>query len=663
MNQQTQWLFETPLTLEKPEWEAQTINSDVSGEKDWEASRFINRRQPIRETISGFPRYSNLVRSLPAKEQQKIDQMARLIVNSYRPGQQPIRTVQLIGHADKDTPRRPDFEKKISGDRASAIQKALINAINQQRSGLAAQITWQITKTGATRLIVLNPVTEQQRARNRRVEILLETRSKGGTVDPNSPPYIHQIQGCLNRILGTRLVKDGVLGQQTRTAIRSFQQQRGLPVNGMITPQTIAAMQRFHCLFFDEPPAPIPTPIPRDLKLVDHFHIPKSLPDGKVGALTRLNHQNMNPGFISPTDDLLVDRRAGGLQTLLDNLIKNKYTKFLESKSKAQSSAKRGDRIKVALVDLTGNKLFNPDLAGWGSTLAIEGASVPKICALYAVHQLCKDLDHLAERFPRKVDLIKEANRIWSNANFSSQPKLEALFEFPPDGSIPFHVKFSANLKATLTSIFAENCNCAATRLILQLGFNYIASVLWQSGLRHPIRGGLWLKGGYCCVDGDHHCPPSTKKVKEVRGFLQPDTEVIECSNKKGLSITWKTNPVSQPKEVFRHNITALSVATFYTLLAQGRLVDNRSSTEMKTLLERGCSLTPQGFRDKLSALGGLLSSPAKCGVDDRHLHESILVERGRFRYVVVALTSDAPDFPFDRLIEDLDRLIQANNP
>lgn len=388
---------------------------------------------------------------------------------------------------------------------------------------------------------------------------------------------------------------------------------------------------------------------PKALKLVDHFYIHKSLPDGRVVGLKRLVPQDMNPGFISlVSGDLLVVRRTDGLQTRLDNLIKNNYASFLASRSSTQSSAKVGDRIRVALVDLTGQKLFEPDFAGWGETVATEGASVPKICALYAVHQLRQDLNHLAKKVPRKADLIKVANRIWRNANFSSQPKLEALFDFPPDDSNPFHVNFSRNLKQTLEEIFTGNSNCAATRLILQLGFNYIASVLWQSGLRHPTRGGLWLRGGYCCTN------------KAVKGWLQPDTKVIECSNKKELSVTWVKNPVWQPKEVFRHNITALSIATFFTLLAQGRLVDDQSSQEMKRVLEPGCS---PNFRNTLNGLGGLSSSPAKCGVHNQHLHESMLVKRDRYCYVAVALTINARDFPFDNLIKDLDELIQDKNP
>jgi outer membrane protein OmpA-like peptidoglycan-associated protein len=267
-----QKLFEAPPTLEEfpfvngtcngvlfnnPVWDFQTINPR-SEAREWEISRLTQRQKGILETVSGFPRYSNLVRSLPAKEQQKIDRIARLIVDSYQPGRQPIHTVQLIGHADQDTPRRPDFEKRISGDRALAVQKALMDGINLQRSGLTRQINWQVTKAGATQLIVPNPVTELERAQNRRVEILLGARSKGGAVVPNRPPDIPWIQGCLNHILGTHLATDGRMGPKTQTAIRGFQQQQGLPVNGLFTPQTLTALAH-SCSGPPIPPANEPT--------------------------------------------------------------------------------------------------------------------------------------------------------------------------------------------------------------------------------------------------------------------------------------------------------------------------------------------------------------------------------------------------------------------
>jgi hypothetical protein len=384
-------------------------------------------------------------------------------------------------------------------------------------------------------------------------------------------------------------------------------------------------------------------PKPQNLKLVDHFHIPKSLPDGKVGAPTRLVQQNMNPGFISlVTDDLLVDRRADGLQTRLDNLIKTKYKQFLATKSSAQERARETDKIRVVLVDLTGAKLFNPDLAGWGGTFSTDGASIPKICALYAVHQLRFDLNHLAAKSSilRKEDLIKAAKASWKKIGFSSMPRIDELFNFVvlEDLSRSVSVVFTPDLLGTLTKIFKDNNNCAIDRLISQLGFPYIASVMWQSGLRHPIRGGLWLWGGYCCADKNG-----------IKRLLNLDMKTIECKGR--LSFRWKENPIQQPKPVFPHNATALSVATFFTLSAQGRLVDDQASRKIAITLKDACSF----FWD--NQLVGLVNNLK---------HDSILIKRiegaKEIHYAAVALTINAPDFPFEDFLKDLDQLIKDKN-
>lgn len=59
----------------------------------------------------------------------------------------------------------------------------------------------------------------------------------------NSLDYIRWVQQSLNRILGLRLKEDGVYGYQTRSAIRSFQQRRGLTADGIAGAKTEAALK------------------------------------------------------------------------------------------------------------------------------------------------------------------------------------------------------------------------------------------------------------------------------------------------------------------------------------------------------------------------------------------------------------------------------------
>jgi outer membrane protein OmpA-like peptidoglycan-associated protein len=53
---------------------------------------------------------------------------------------------------------------------------------------------------------------------------------------------VRWVQQALNRVLGLRLAVDGIAGPQTRSAIRSYQQQRGLAVDGVAGPQTLARL-------------------------------------------------------------------------------------------------------------------------------------------------------------------------------------------------------------------------------------------------------------------------------------------------------------------------------------------------------------------------------------------------------------------------------------
>jgi len=61
-------------------------------------------------------------------------------------------------------------------------------------------------------------------------------------VDRTSSEYGKWVQQSLNKILSLRLTVDGIVGPQTRSAIRSFQQQRGLTADGIVGSQTEAAL-------------------------------------------------------------------------------------------------------------------------------------------------------------------------------------------------------------------------------------------------------------------------------------------------------------------------------------------------------------------------------------------------------------------------------------
>lgn len=55
--------------------------------------------------------------------------------------------------------------------------------------------------------------------------------------------YVRWVQQSLNQILGLSLSTDGIMGTQTRSAIRSFQQKNGLTADGIVGAQTEAAIK------------------------------------------------------------------------------------------------------------------------------------------------------------------------------------------------------------------------------------------------------------------------------------------------------------------------------------------------------------------------------------------------------------------------------------
>ncbi|MBO0720580.1 MAG: peptidoglycan-binding protein [Blastocatellia bacterium] len=61
-------------------------------------------------------------------------------------------------------------------------------------------------------------------------------------IDRNSYEYGLWVQRSLNRIMGSGLVEDGIIGTHTRSAIRDFQQRYGLLVDGIVGPQTEGAL-------------------------------------------------------------------------------------------------------------------------------------------------------------------------------------------------------------------------------------------------------------------------------------------------------------------------------------------------------------------------------------------------------------------------------------
>lgn len=395
----------------------------------------------------------------------------------------------------------------------------------------------------------------------------------------------------------------------------------------------------------------------------EHFHIRKKRDTaaGHIATITVdtgasvMQPASMNPWFIDPaTDKLILDKSATGLQGLLSDLVLGTLHTLLDSASVSRKTAHSTDQIQLALVDLTGEKLFSPEFAGWGSTVPRDGASVSKLLSLYALHQLRFDLIQLAKKgsLTTWAELKKAAVDHWKKGRVAATPDLSKLFDEASDVTDP---QFRNWLQPDQ---FDVNDDCTATNLIHALSFPYIGSVAVHSGLHHDKRGGFWIAGSYEDPAPPH--PPARS----------------HCTAR-----AWTDSPIPGADGSPRI-ITALSVATFYTLLAQRRLVDVASSDAIFTQLSvggpthhGGCIMSFKGPHHAdlhMSVLDGLHSlgsfdenkMASKCGFIPRKCsHDTMLVERDKFRYVAVLLSRAPAGWNPSELIVALDNIIKARNP
>jgi hypothetical protein len=264
----------------------------------------------------------------------------------------------------------------------------------------------------------------------------------------------------------------------------------------------------------------------------------------------------------------------------------------------------------------------------------MRGSSTAKIALVYAAHQIVFDLKQMAS-----AQGITSVSRLQTFAHGTPwrdlicKPRVDKLVTVDSSG-----VSMLPALTSSLEEIvFGAQGNLNANDTLLNIGFEYVASLMWQSGLRRPDVGGLWFSNSY---------------KASTRVPLNAD-----CHNPGDGVVFWRRDPLKGGGIM----LTARSVATFYTLLAQGRLADENTSTRIERLLKRGCAI--DGAVD--TALGIRAVRAKKCGTASGFVHDSALVEHGRVRYVMVYLTKDLAMTPSlrARLIGHLDALIVANNP
>jgi hypothetical protein len=134
-----------------------------------------------------------------------------------------------------------------------------------------------------------------------------------GVVDVDVSPveggseHVRWAQTCLNSFLGINLPIDGVMSAPVRSAVRTFQERRGLPINGLIGPETETAL-RDTCRPAEAPPlaareeAPPPEAPAQE---IDTSSAPPGTTDALTANIVRVAKEELarwNYGRIKETD-------------------------------------------------------------------------------------------------------------------------------------------------------------------------------------------------------------------------------------------------------------------------------------------------------------------------------------------------------------------------
>jgi hypothetical protein len=174
----------------------------------------------MRDEIRGWGRYRIFADSLPLSEREKINRLADVVVTSFsKQGCIPLGQITVVGHADKDQ-RGPQFELRVSEERATTVSAALAKAImalwRQRRMGKFARGAVAFSKrgVGATVPDRSNRPVVRDRTQNRRVEVTITPR---GTAVP--PPDTFEIRiRRLRALLRSRTVDPDPRGKRTPRA-------------------------------------------------------------------------------------------------------------------------------------------------------------------------------------------------------------------------------------------------------------------------------------------------------------------------------------------------------------------------------------------------------------------------------------------------------------
>ena len=315
---------------------------------------------------------------------------------------------------------------------------------------------------------------------------------------------------------------------------------------------------------------------------------------------------------------------ANAVGTTPDTTLQQALTTLIDT-TPAYKNARRD--FAVSLVDLSGSNKFTPKYAGHNDLTNFYGASVNKICGLLGVYQLLAEANEFLKANPSIsaiADLAKEMKDAWTQQGITAkhQPLVEQILDV--QGGSPATAVLRPELLARLNKISDGNQN-GSTSIVL-LKFPYIGTTMLAHGLFSPTnQGGLWVRRAY----GD-----------------------ISYRNQRFSLPVWSSRENPHPRTQ-THNVNSVSVAQYFTLAAQKRMIDAATSSSVLNHLQAGRCISSAIDVSALDPNGDLA---AKCGIFNGFVHDAVHYREPTTlrEFVIVILTQNFRHPIMKRLFNDL---------
>ena len=246
---------------------------------------------------------------------------------SSRANNQPSRTRSAVSSNSRPQPSKPQAASGSTSN--TARQSATGNvrdsagvsreAQNPDRDGNIGGLLSGLAEWGGdNRQTGQNPVGSAQDNSDEQTTpqgLSLESGRYLGTQHDSSPEQVTQLQEMLNAQSGGQLEVDGRFGPRTEEAVRSFQEQNGLTVDGVVGPETLAALNRSRGNEETSPSAPA-TPAEQTSPAVPGERGQVSLADPNLSPAEQYEHYRQlieaNGGQINPDGATVLGLRGLG---------------------------------------------------------------------------------------------------------------------------------------------------------------------------------------------------------------------------------------------------------------------------------------------------------------------------------------------------------------